>query len=106
MGGIKEKKKAPWLTSLAAAFVLCAGLLALGGCTQQEEAPEAGGSTQSEQPGQSEARTFTDSAGRTVERAKAFITDHYGDSELSVETLCGHLHLSPCLLYTSPSPRD
>ncbi len=67
MGGIKEKKKAPWLTSLAAAFVLCAGLLALGGCTQQEEAPEAGGSTQSEQPGQSEARTFTDSAGRTVE---------------------------------------
>lgn len=67
MGGIKEKKKASWLTSLAAAFVLCAGLLALGGCAQQEEAPEADGSAQSEQSGQSETRTFTDSAGRTVE---------------------------------------
>ena len=45
-------------------------------------------------------RQRTDSAGRTVERAKAFITDHYGDSELSVETLCGHLHLSPAYFST------
>ena len=45
-------------------------------------------------------RQRTDSAGRTVERAKAFITDHFGDSGLSVEMLCGHLHLSPAYFST------
>ena len=42
----------------------------------------------------------TDSAGRTVEKAKDFIHAHYGDSELSVEMLCEHLHLSPAYFST------
>ena len=39
-------------------------------------------------------RQRSDSAWKTVERAKAFIAEHYADSELSVESLCRHLHLS------------
>jgi len=39
-------------------------------------------------------RQRTDSAWKTVERAKDFIAANYADSELSVETLCAHLHLS------------
>ncbi len=39
-------------------------------------------------------RQRTDSAWKTVEKAKDFIAEHYADSELSVETLCSHLHLS------------
>jgi AraC-like DNA-binding protein len=42
----------------------------------------------------------TDSAGRAVERAKDFIHAHYGESTLSVETLCEHLHLSPAYFST------
>jgi len=45
-------------------------------------------------------RQRTDSAGRTVEMAKAFIRGHYKESELSVETLCTHLHLSPSYFST------
>lgn len=45
-------------------------------------------------------RQRTDSAWNTVERAKDFIADHYADSELSVETLCSHLHLSPTYFST------
>lgn len=39
-------------------------------------------------------RRQTDTAGRTVERAKEFIRQHYMESDLSVETLCAYLHLS------------
>ncbi len=42
----------------------------------------------------------TDSAGRTVERAKLFIQEHYSDSELNVNTLCAHLFLSPTYFST------
>ncbi len=42
----------------------------------------------------------TDSAGRTVERAKLFIQQHYSDSELNVNTLCAHLFLSPTYFST------
>ena len=42
----------------------------------------------------------TDSAGRAVERAKDFIHAHYGESTLSVEALCEHLHLSPAYFST------
>jgi two-component system response regulator YesN len=45
-------------------------------------------------------RRRTDSAGRTVELAKDFIHRHYGDSSLSVETLCAYLHLSPAYFST------
>ena len=45
-------------------------------------------------------RQRTDTAGRTVEQAKDFIQQHYGDSELSVESLCGYLHLSPAYFST------
>jgi two-component system response regulator YesN len=45
-------------------------------------------------------RQRTDSAGRTVERAKKFIQEHYAESELSVEMLCEHLHLSPTYFST------
>lgn len=36
----------------------------------------------------------------TVERAKQFIDEHYGDSEISVEMLCEHLHISPSYFST------
>ena len=42
----------------------------------------------------------SDSAGRTVEKAKDFIADHYSDSDLSVEALCTHLHFSPAYFST------
>lgn len=45
-------------------------------------------------------RQRTDSAGQTVERAKTYIQEHYGDSDLSVERLCDHLHLSPAYFST------
>lgn len=45
-------------------------------------------------------RQRNDSAGRMVERAKEFIRAHYADSELSVEMLCEHLHLSPAYFST------
>ena len=45
-------------------------------------------------------RQRTDSAWKTVERAKNFIAQHYADSDLSVETLCAHLHLSPTYFST------
>ena len=40
------------------------------------------------------------SAWRTVERAKHYIGQHYADSELSVESVCTHLHLSPAYFST------
>ena len=42
----------------------------------------------------------TDSAGRTIEKAKDFIAAHYQDSTLSVETICSHLHFSPAYFST------
>ena len=45
-------------------------------------------------------RQRTDSAGRTVERAREFIREHYGESDLSVERLCDHLHLSSAYFST------
>ena len=35
-----------------------------------------------------------------MEQAKGFIAAHYADAELSVEALCGHLHLSPAYFST------
>ncbi len=46
------------------------------------------------------SRQRSDSAWKTVEQAKGFIAGHYGDSELSVETLCARLHLSPAYFST------
>lgn len=45
-------------------------------------------------------RRRTDSAGQTVERARAYIREHYGESDLSVERLCEYLHLSPAYFST------
>ena len=45
-------------------------------------------------------RQRSDSAWKTVERAKEFIAVHYADSDLSVESLCTHLHLSPTYFST------
>ena len=45
-------------------------------------------------------RQRTDSAGQLVAEAKRFIASHYGDSALSVEMLCDHLHLSPAYFST------
>lgn len=45
-------------------------------------------------------RRQTDSAGRTVELAKDFIQQRYGESDLSVETLCTYLHLSSAYFST------
>jgi len=42
----------------------------------------------------------TDSAWRTVEKAKDYIARHYADSEMSVEALCAHLYLSPTYFST------
>ncbi len=60
-----------WSLRLAACAA-CLGLaFALGGCAQsqpqQDAAPAGDGAAQAEQPAASETRTFTDSAGRTVE---------------------------------------
>ena len=35
-----------------------------------------------------------------MERAKHYIGQHYADSELSVESVCTHLHLSPAYFST------
>ncbi|MGI5963840.1 MAG: response regulator [Lawsonibacter sp.] len=45
-------------------------------------------------------RQRTDSAWKTVEQAKEFIAQHYAESDLSVESLCSHLHLSPTYFST------
>ncbi|MDD3346099.1 helix-turn-helix domain-containing protein [Oscillibacter sp.] len=45
-------------------------------------------------------RQHTDTAGKTVERAKSYISEHYGQSDLSVERLCGYLHLSAAYFST------
>lgn len=45
-------------------------------------------------------RQRTDSAWKTVEKAKDFISEHYRDHALSVESLCSHLHLSPTYFST------
>ena len=45
-------------------------------------------------------RQRTDSTWRTVEQAKDFIAQNYADPELSVEVLCGQLHLSPTYFST------
>ncbi len=45
-------------------------------------------------------RLRMDSAGQLMERAKDYISTHYSDSELSVENLCDHLHLSPTYFST------
>ncbi len=45
-------------------------------------------------------RQRTDSAWKIVERAKEFIANNYADSQLSVESMCGHLHLSPTYFST------
>ena len=46
------------------------------------------------------SRQRSDSTWRTVEKAKAFISTHYSDPELRVETLCEYLHLSPAYFST------
>ncbi len=46
------------------------------------------------------SRQRTDSAGRTVERAKRYIGEHYEDTNLNVDTLCAHLYLSPTYFST------
>ncbi len=45
-------------------------------------------------------RQRTDTAGQMVERARAYIDAHYGESDLSVERLCRHLHLSAAYFST------
>lgn len=45
-------------------------------------------------------RLRTDSAKLLVERARDHIDRHYADEDLSVEALCGHLHLSPAYFST------
>ena len=45
-------------------------------------------------------RQHGDSTWKTVERARNFIAQHYADKELSVETLCAYLHLSPAYFST------
>ncbi|MEG1987587.1 MAG: response regulator [Oscillibacter sp.] len=39
-------------------------------------------------------------AKRLVEEAEAYLRDHYRESDLSVEQLCGHLHISQSYFYT------
>ena len=41
-----------------------------------------------------------DSAGRTIAKAEDFISRHYQDSDLSVETICSYLHFSPAYFST------
>lgn len=45
-------------------------------------------------------RQRTDSAGRTIGKAKDFIGQHFSESDLSVEMLCDYLHLSPAYFST------
>ncbi len=66
MGGTTKTKKAPWTARLLIACVLCLGLaFVASGCAQQ--APSADEGAKQDQSAQNETRTFTDSAGRTVE---------------------------------------
>ncbi len=37
---------------------------------------------------------------KVIEEAKTYIREHYADAELSVETLCRHLHMSPAYFST------
>lgn len=41
-----------------------------------------------------------DSAWKTIDRAKTYILEHYGDCTISVEQLCSHLQLSPAYFST------
>ena len=70
MGGITARSM-PWAKRLLVVGALCLGLaFALNGCSQapSQNAPEsADGAAQTDQATQNETRTFTDSAGRTVE---------------------------------------
>ena len=70
MGGITARNM-PWAKRLLVVGALCLGLaFALNGCSQapSQNAPEsADGAAQTDQATQNETRTFTDSAGRTVE---------------------------------------
>lgn len=45
-------------------------------------------------------RRRTDSAGRTVDEAMAYIAAHFAESDLGVEAVCEHLHLSPTYFST------
>ena len=45
-------------------------------------------------------RRRSDSTWQIVERAKDYIAGHYTDGELSVESLCSHIHLSPTYFST------
>lgn len=57
-----------WATRLLIACMLCLGLaFALGGCAQQDQGGSSSGGAKSDQAAQSDTRTFTDSAGRSVE---------------------------------------
>lgn len=68
MKGNETTKRKPWASRLMIACMLCLGLAVLGGCAQQspEAVSDAKGGEQTE-AAQNETRTFTDSAGRTVE---------------------------------------
>ena len=70
MGGITARSML-WAKRLLVVGALCLGLaFALNGCSQapSQNAPEsADGAAQTDQAAQNETRTFTDSAGRTVE---------------------------------------
>ena len=45
-------------------------------------------------------RQRTDSTWKMVEQAKDYIAGHYADEQLSVESLCSHIHLSPTYFST------
>ena len=45
-------------------------------------------------------RQRTDFAWKLVEQAKDYIAGHYADEQLSVESLCSHIHLSPTYFST------
>ena len=45
-------------------------------------------------------RRRSDSTWQMVERAKDYIAGHYTDEQLSVESLCSHIHLSPTYFST------
>lgn len=68
MGGTTARRT-PWALRLMVAGMLCVGLaFALNGCSQApSQDASANGTGQADQAVQSETRTFTDSAGRTVE---------------------------------------
>lgn len=45
-------------------------------------------------------RERTNSTRAVADKARAFIAEHYADPEISVEMLCGHLHVSPAYFST------